>query len=390
MSYWPLVVAYGAMFYEGALNIILSALMLPLTSVFNVDVGQIALLIAIKNLFTLICLYFSGVLSDKFGRKLFIGIGSCFFLLFLIIMIFSHNYFLVLIGAAFAGIGHGLMDAPSQSLIFDVFSDKAAAAMSFVQVFFAGGAMLLSLLAAQFINLNIDYRFVFVVISIVGVLLLIISRIIKYPNQIHVDNSHSNASINYSKLFWLLSLTFCYGCYFILLITWLPLYLRDILNFDDSLAVLMLTLNQLGSIAGSLLWAYVLSKVRLVSLMRFNALLGLIGLSGLLLIKNVLIIFIVVIMLGFVLGNFFSCCIGMGGELFSLRKGWITGLVASANMAAGFILASISGLIVGLFGVWLVFGFAWLFMLGCFLLINIIYRLYYVNSNGKCLEKNLT
>lgn len=381
MSWWPLVVAYGAMFYEGALNIVLSALMLPLAYVFSVDVGQIALLIAIKNLFTLICLYFSGLWSDKFGRKLFIGIGSCFFLLFLIIMIFSHNYFLVLIGAAFAGLGHGFMDAPSQSIIFDVFRDKAAAPMSFVQVFFASGAMLLSLLAAQFINLNIDYRFVFIIISVVGILLLIISRIIKYPDQIVAANNKFKSNVDYSKLFWLLSLTFCYGCYFILLITWLPIYLRDFLGFDDSFAVLMLTLNQLGSIVGSLLWAYVLSKVRLVNLMRFNSLLGLIGLGGLLFIKNVWVVVILVIMLGFVLGNFFSCCIGMGGELFALRKGWITGLVASANMVAGFVLASISGLMVGFFGVWVVFGFAWLFVLGCCLLINIIHRLYYFQKS---------
>lgn len=373
MSFLPLVVAYGAMFFEGGLNVILSALMLPLSMLFSVNVGQIAVLIAIKNLFTLAFLYISGLLSDRYGRKYFIGIGGCFFLAFLIIMLFSNNFYWAMIAAASAGIGHGFMDSPSQSLLFDIFGDRAGSAMSFVQVFFAGGAMLTSFLAAYFLNVALDYKLLFILLCIIGFVLLLLSQFITYPSRkIVADNAKEKP--DYQKLFWLLSLTFCYGCYFILLITWLPIYLSKVLNFSESLSVLMLTLNQLGSIIGSLCWAYVLSKWRLISLMKMNACLGMLVILGLLFIKIDWLVIILVIMLGFILGNFFSCCIGLGGELFILRKGWITGLVASANMLAGSLLASVSSFMVTSIGVWFVFGLAGVFVVLCFVLVNIIYR----------------
>lgn len=376
MSFLPLVVAYGAMFFEGGLNVILSALMLPLSMLLCVDVGKIALLIAVKNLFTLAFLYISGFLSDRYGRKYFIGIGGCFFLIFLVVMLMSHNFYWAIIASACAGIGHGFMDSPSQSLIFDVFGDQAGSAMSFVQVFFAGGAMLTSLLAAYFLNVAIDYKLLFILLCFIGFVLLVLSQWIKYPERKIVE-SNVKYNTDYKKLLWLLSLTFCYGCYFILLITWLPLYLTNVFGFSESFSVLMLTFNQLGSIVGSLCWAYLLSKWRLVSLMKMNAFLGLIVILGVLFVKIDWLVVVLVILLGFILGNFFSCCIGLGGELFVLRKGWITGLVASANMLAASLLASISGFLVTSFGVWLVFGLAGLFVVLCVVLVNVIYRLYY-------------
>lgn len=75
-----IAVSYGAMLIEGSLMSIMVALMAILATKFGKTAGDIATLLSLKGFGTLLVLFLAGRLSDKFGRKIPIAIGSLLFL----------------------------------------------------------------------------------------------------------------------------------------------------------------------------------------------------------------------------------------------------------------------------------------------------------------------
>ena len=127
--------SYLTMFFEGALNVIIVALMLTLEDHFGVSGAEAALLVSLKSLGTILTLYIAGDLSDKFGRKKIMLVGLFFFLLFILGFGFVDDFRFLYIFALLGGMGHGLMDSPGISLLFDAIKGNTGPAMSLVSVF---------------------------------------------------------------------------------------------------------------------------------------------------------------------------------------------------------------------------------------------------------------
>ena len=78
------VASYGAMFFEGALNVIINASLIQLAQSLDRSLGEVAQLISAKSLGTLLFLYLAGKWSDQYGRKPLVLLGSLCFLIFLL------------------------------------------------------------------------------------------------------------------------------------------------------------------------------------------------------------------------------------------------------------------------------------------------------------------
>lgn len=343
-----IAVSYGAMFVEGSLNAVIVALMVVLSQRFNRPSGDIAMLVSIKSFGTLLMLFFSGKVSDKYGRKIPIVFGSVLFSIFIFGFMVTTDYYLALMFAFIGGLAHGLMDTPGMSLLFDALTGNTGPAMSIIQVFFAGGSVLTTLMASWFIRYNINFQWIFVVILIINILLLILVLITRYPPISGKKTSRQYLAFEVKPSIKRegLILFFCSllaSSYNAIMSTWLPTYIEQIKLFDVASSVSTLSLLQIGALIGSFVFALVLRKLHTTVLMGFNPMIGAILLSLLLVTTNSMIIQMAVFGLGFTMGVYFSLCINMGGELFIENAGAATGAIATASMAGSTVVVWLSG-----------------------------------------------
>ena len=381
-----LAVTYGSMLFEGALNAVIVATMVLLGQHFGRDVTEISMLVSLKGIGTMLVLYSSGRLSDKFGRKNVIFIGLLFFLVFVIGMLFTTNFYLAMLFALLCGIGHGLMDAPAMSILFDVFGNKTGPALSIVQVFFSGGGVLTTLFASMIINQGWSFKLLFYGYAAVAIVLGIIILTSEYP-PLAKHNKTATQRITYTykpsiyreglllAICTLLSASLGSINY-----TWLPTYGVVVKGFSEGTAVRLLTAYQIGAVVGSFCFAYLLKKIHSSVLMIANPLLGSLMLGLSLFTKNDGLVFFFIFMTGLLLGVYFSLCINMGGELFFEHSGSATGAIGTVSMVGNTLMVMLSGKLLPKIGVTNVFLSA---SIGLLLLVMIASYFRYVYSKLK-------
>ncbi|MEA4812753.1 MAG: MFS transporter [Anaerolineaceae bacterium] len=343
-------VAYGSMFFEGGLNAIIIALLLLLSQRFGQDRAAISMLVAVKALGTFLTTFLSGRLSDRFGRKIIIFVGLFFFFAFILGMLSTHNYSVAMLFCFIGGLGHGLMDAPAMSILIDAYRGKTGPAMSFVQVFFTGGGMVTSILASFLIARNLPYQYLFYFFLIVGILLAFLIQITIYP-PLSKENDSRSKEIVYEVmphflreglLLGVMTMTSSFSS--AILHTWIPSFASLSKGFSEASSVAVLTVLQVGSVIGSLFFASILRRKHATQVMRLTPIFGILAMLGLLYANSHLSTQVAVFFLGFVMGNFFSLCINMAGELFAANTGAAVGAIGSIAMLSSTVMVSISGL----------------------------------------------
>lgn len=382
-NFGAIAVSYGSMFIEGSLSSILVALMAILAAKFGKTNGDIATLLSLKGLGTLLVLFVAGRLSDQHGRKLPIALGSLLFSVFMLGFIFTSNFYLAGIFAFIAGLAHGFMDTPGMSLLFDSLSGNTGPALSVVQVFFAGGSVLTTMLTSIFIRFNFDYRFIFAIILSLNLLLFLIIIRVKYP-PVSGKVEVKTYQISYEKeprfliegSFLFLN-TLIYAGYQAISSTWLPTFLVQVKGFDLATAVSMMSLSSIGAVLGALFFAWVLRHYHSTKIMTINPLIAMLVLMMLVFVKVKLIVMISVFGLGFLMSTYFSMSINMGGELFPKQAGTATGAVATASMLGSTIIVWLTGRLIETTGVnnLMVFGIALLLVLA---ISSSLFRIHYL------------
>lgn len=345
-------VSYGAMFFEGAMNVILISLMPLLANRYGISPSDVSLLISAKSIGTFCMLLLSGYLSDKYGRKPVIFYGCLSMILFVVGLSISSNFYLALAIAFLGGVGHGTMDAPSMSILFDLFPHNPAPSMSIVQVFFAGGGVFVTLLTSQILRFGVDWRLIPSLFLVVGFLLLYLIGTARYPakHEVAAGGKPDGFISKYRKKPLLkkegavLGLCMMFFAVFqAIVFTWMPTFAQAGKGLSEGTSLSVLSAFQIGSVTGAVVFSQVLRRVHTTLLLILNPLLTLGFFMGLLVVSDVRLLFLSSFMIGFFMGTFFSLCINMGGELFADKAGTVTGLIGTVNMLASSIAVIVSG-----------------------------------------------
>lgn len=347
-----LTVSYLAMFVEGATMLLLVAFMYALSTRFGRGVGEIAFLLSVKSFGTLLMLVLSGKISEKYGKKIPVLIGSFLFTVFLLAFLFVQDYRLALLFAFVGGLAHGFMDTPSMSLLFDIFPKNASPAMSLVQLFFSGGAVFMTLTTAYLFKQGIDERTVLWIVCVLNVVLFFLCLFAKFPKKKEklaeeklVQNKEKTTfALKFQKEGVLLLLcTLLSASFTCTMSTWLPEYLQKIKLWTPALSLSTLSLYQVGAVIGAFAFSFVLRKVHSLTLLCWDTLIGIVFLGVFLYSTTPFFLRLLVLLMGVFMGLFFSLCIGIGGDLFKDKAEVVTGLVASANMIGNILVTWLSG-----------------------------------------------
>lgn len=367
--------SYFAMFFEGALNVIIVSLMLTLAHHFQKTNMEIATLVSAKSFGTMITLYIAGNLSDKYGRKNIIFIGLMFFVVFILGFMFSPRFEWLLVAAFLGGIGHGLMDSPGITLLFDALEGNTGPAMSFVQVFFSGGAVFMTLLSTLFIALGWPWQTLFGLFLGLAIVMFVLIQIITFPPVKKVEPAFEKEVSTHKpfplKPTILLGLSMIlYASVQAIFTTWIPTFGVQVKAFSEASSLTLLTSFQIGSVTGAFVFAQLLRRLPTSLFMYVNP-----GIASVLLLLNVFIpsqILTVLLfaMTGFTVGIYFSLCLNMGGKLFANNAGTATGAIGTANMLGNTIMIWFSGILLMNIGV------KNLFLLAAIILVVLVFVAY--------------
>lgn len=352
-----IALSYVTMFFEGALNVVLVAFMMTLATQFGKNQAEIALLVSLKSFGTMMTLYLAGHLSDKFGRKWIMLLGLFFFVIFLCGFAFIDSYAILLIVSILGGIGHGLMDSPGMTLIFDAIDGNAGPAMSLVQVFFAGGGVVATLMGSLFIARGFPYQNFFILFLGLAVILLFMILRVNFPPvksaqpEFKVDEKKTVKNSPLKAMTILMVCMILSATFQSIMTTWTPTFAIDAKNMAEAQGVSMLSAYQIGSVVGAFVLSYLLRKFNTTTFMVLNPFFAGLFVIMILFVSHPVLTVIGLFGIGFFQGVYFSLCINMGGVIFAEKAGAATGAIGTVNMLGFSIMITATGWFVEQIGV---------------------------------------
>lgn len=376
-------VTCGVLFLEGSMTIILVAVMAAMARQFGVSEADISVMIALRGFGCMISLPFSGMLSDKLGRRSMILLGAALSLVFFAGMALTPSYMLGLALCFLAGIGHGLMEPSAVALLFDIFPD-AGPAMSFSQMFFGGGSALTSFLAALLVQWGLSWKYLFWGYAVLCLLMLALARAFHAPPMVGGKQTRPPAITyttqpQFKKEGVLLSAAiFVNSCGCTLLFTWIATYAQQVKGFAQGVSMQMLTGYQTGAVLSALLFAWVLTRVHTTKLMVFNPLVSIALLGAAMLTPSLPVFSVLIFLCGLLLGVTFSLVVTTGGALFSQRSGTASGMLGMANMMGNALITLVSGQALRFTGVGTLM-VASMVMLGLMVALSLWFRMRYLS-----------
>ncbi|GAB7231151.1 MFS transporter [Facklamia hominis] len=331
------VASYGAMFFEGALNVIINASLIQLAQSLDRSLGEVAQLISAKSLGTLLFLYLAGKWSDQYGRKPLVLLGSLCFLIFLLGFSWTTSFTGLLLLALLGGVGHGLMDAPSMSILFDLLADKAGSALILVQFFFSLGGMFVSFVVSHTVAAGLSYRWIYALMLGFGLVYFLHVALSPLPALRRSEESaplpqKASQILATPAMMTVLAGICLFAIYQYIMLTWTPHFLQQTKGYQAATALRTVAIYQMGGALGSVAFSLVLRRIRAAQLALMNTGLTL-GLSlALLFLQHPLALQLCLFLMGAIMSVYFSLCISIGGELYPQATGLVSGAIASFNV----------------------------------------------------------
>ncbi|MDK7186653.1 MFS transporter [Facklamia hominis] len=331
------VASYGAMFFEGALNVIINASLIQLAQSLDRSLGEVAQLISAKSLGTLLFLYLAGKWSDQYGRKPLVLLGSLCFLIFLLGFSWTTSFTGLLLLALLGGVGHGLMDAPSMSILFDLLADKAGSALILVQFFFSLGGMFVSFVVSHTVAAGLSYRWIYALMLGFGLVYFLHVALSPLPALRRSEGSaplpqKASQILATPAMMTVLAGICLFAIYQYIMLTWTPHFLQQTKGYQAATALRTVAIYQMGGALGSVAFSLVLRRIRAAQLALMNTGLTL-GLSlALLFLQQALTLQLCLFLMGAIMSVYFSLCISIGGELYPQATGLVSGAIASFNV----------------------------------------------------------
>ena len=331
------VASYGAMFFEGALNVIINASLIQLAQSLDRSLGEVAQLISAKSLGTLLFLYLAGKWSDQYGRKPLVLLGSLCFLIFLLGFSWTTSFTGLLLLALLGGVGHGLMDAPSMSILFDLLADKAGSALILVQFFFSLGGMFVSFVVSHTVAAGLSYRWIYTLMLGFGLVYFLHVALSPLPALRRSEGSaplpqKASQILATPAMMTVLAGICLFAIYQYIMLTWTPHFLQQTKGYQAATALRTVAIYQMGGALGSVAFSLVLRRIRAAQLALMNTGLTL-GLSlALLFLQQALTLQLCLFLMGAIMSVYFSLCISIGGELYPQATGLVSGAIASFNV----------------------------------------------------------
>lgn len=154
---------------------------------FKITTTTVGFLFTFQYIAFTICVLFGGYLIDRLGIKLatliseiILGFGAFLFSL-------SPATFFLFVGIIVIGIGGGLVECATNTIVATVYKNKRGMMLNLLHVCFGIGAFFGPYFSGYLIAHNISWRFVYLTIFIICIISLLFYFLCKFPQNVETD-----------------------------------------------------------------------------------------------------------------------------------------------------------------------------------------------------------
>jgi MFS family permease len=269
---------------------------------FNVDLDRIGATLSLSAFGLLLTSLFTGILSERIGKKTVYIFGNLLFAACFLGLYFSTHFNYFTLSYILFGASWGIIAVSSTSMISDIFHLNRSKMIMRLNTGFLLGCFAAPLLVSGTLYLNINWRYLFLSVSLLNVLLLISILSLKpegLHNVKHEDDLRRLLSTN-RKLLSNLTIILCGIINFLHLGagftfgSWLTTYFKN-LNIPVIVGSLILCLYSLSFAVGMFIKSFLFSRFSEKKIMQISMILAFVTLTifffaDTLILKTILIV----------------------------------------------------------------------------------------------------
>ena len=230
----------------------------------NVGLGYVASGIGIGKI---LLMFVGGMLSDKFGRKLFIYLGMACYIVFFVSMPFCHNIDIAFCLAIAIGIGNSFLDTGSMPALTECFPRSSGSASVLIKAFISMGSFILPLIVGLFYKYDIWYGWAFLGFTAYLIINAINLLPKKFPpkdtrikgNQGSDDYFIRKPNFAFEGIF-LIIMGFTTTATFVIIWQWLPAIAIKAVNMPTIEAKQLISFYSSASIVSVFITAFIVKK----------------------------------------------------------------------------------------------------------------------------------
>lgn len=350
-------VIYMNFFLLGMVNVILISNMGSLTSQWSTDSAGISYIIAAIGIGKLLTYAYLGRLSDRIGRKPLIIFASFTLGVFLVGIPLAPNFQIAFILALLAGVGNSALDAGAYPALAEAYPKTTGSASILVKAFMATGTALLPLMILFNAKQELFYGNTFFALSAIYFIATILLIPASFPNHRVKGLAKTDDGREKGRKFVLdpqfnkeglalVLIGFTSTALFTVAQIWLPSYGEEVLGMSTESAIKLLSYYSLGGIVSVLTLAVLMKKfLRPVTIIVIYPIITFFSILTILTIRIQSVTIVAAFFIGLSTAGIFQLAIAIAAELFWLKKGSVTGIIATAAGLASVVMPLATGLL---------------------------------------------
>lgn len=177
--------AYFGFILLGMNGVLVSSLIRSLERDFHQSDAGFGLLYLLGSLLFGAGAFSSGFLTERFGRKIVLGVGAGVAVGGLVIMAATSLWTLFLVASAASAWGAAVLDAGINALALDLYRSERGAALNLLHLFFGVGALISPFLIGAAVSVGLGWRLTVVVSAALFVVLLLAFAVLSMPSGRH-------------------------------------------------------------------------------------------------------------------------------------------------------------------------------------------------------------
>lgn len=327
---------YYGFFINGMVVLLIGAVLPYLIEAAGISYGIAGGLLSTMAIGNLCASFISPVLSEKLGRKMTVVLLSAFFPICLTIITFMPPIPVMYVCFFLMGIGRGTVSIFNNNIIND-YGDGTPAALNILHTFFAFGAFLAPFFTSTMIELTFTWKHILYVMTVLYLTALASFATMPLREEKPVRGRAAGGSsrgVSYLKSFDF----YCMGLilFFYMGVEncvngWFVTYLQDIGIMSDAFATNLVSITWIVIMIGRLTNAWISAKVSKRVLLLVNCIGSACALFLLISSKDITLITIAMVMIGFFLAGIYPTSIASAGALL---KGTASGMAVLMAMSA--------------------------------------------------------
>jgi len=173
------------LFFLGIGGSIVGPLIPILSDSFKVSLEMLGTALSLNAFGLLIASVFSGTLSERLGRKNMLISGSILFTASFLGLYFSSNYIFFTISYLLFGLSWGTISINANSIISDSFDLNRSSMIIKLNIGFMLGAAFAPLILSGVLFFNINWRYIFLFVSLANAIIFILILLLKHDNLVN-------------------------------------------------------------------------------------------------------------------------------------------------------------------------------------------------------------